>query len=109
MFAKGQSGNPAGRPKGIANHGADLAALAREWGPKCVERLAMWAMSEDSRASVAAAGMLLDRGYGRPKQELEHSGVDGKPLGPILNITMSTVPAVEHETTKLIDGNGERG
>jgi hypothetical protein len=33
-------------------------------------------------ARVSAASVLLDRGHGRPRQELEHSGLDGKELAP---------------------------
>jgi hypothetical protein len=31
-------------------------------------------------ARISAASTLLDRGHGRPRQELEHSGPDGKAL-----------------------------
>jgi len=62
-WAPGQSGNPGGRPKGIEQ-------LAREHTPAAIERLVLALSDADSRVAVTAAGMLLDRGWGKPKQEL---------------------------------------
>ncbi len=58
-FPKGVSGNPGGRPKGIA-------AKAREHTDKAVEVLAKALDSPDERVRVTAAEKLLDRGYGKP-------------------------------------------
>ncbi len=90
-FKPGQSGNPNGRPRisGV------IAELARQHGPEAIKRLAHWMSSDNPKASIAASNALLDRGYGRPMQEIEHGGIDGKPLGPVLNITMSTMPTID--------------
>ena len=58
-FRPGQSGNPGGRPKGIA-------AKAREHTDRAIEVLAEALESQDERVRVTAAEKLLDRGYGKP-------------------------------------------
>lgn len=75
-FVKGQSGNPLGRPK----EDADVKRLARRHTKDAIDRLAYWLQSDEARASVEAAKVLLDRGYGKPVQAL--SGADGEPLLP---------------------------
>lgn len=60
----GQSGNPSGRPKGPI----DIAALAREHGPRCIQVAAELLEDADPRIRLAALVALLDRGFGRPSQ-----------------------------------------
>jgi hypothetical protein len=54
----GQSGNPGGRPKGIA-------AIARQHTDKAVQVLVDGMESPDERVKIAAAKEILDRGYGK--------------------------------------------
>jgi hypothetical protein len=64
----GQSGNPKGRAPALV----DIAALARKHGPKCVEVVFnLMTRAKDPKIKLAAAIALLDRGFGRPKQELD--------------------------------------
>jgi len=68
-FKKGESGNPGGRPKVIA----DLRALARAYAPDAIEELARLAIKAKSEAArVAAMRELLDRGYGKAQQMVEN-------------------------------------
>ena len=64
-FKKGESGNPGGRPKVIA----ELRALARAHAPDAIKELARLAIKAKSEAArVAAIRELLDRAYGKAGQ-----------------------------------------
>ena len=63
-WKKGVSGNPRGRPPATV----DIAALARVYGPRCIEVAAALLDDPDSRVRLAALVALLDRGFGRPAQ-----------------------------------------
>ncbi|WP_395119645.1 DUF5681 domain-containing protein [Rhodanobacter sp. FW102-FHT14D06] len=71
-FVKGQSGNPGGRPKtsGPARN------LARVYTVEAIETLAeiMRDKKANHTARAAAATALLDRGWGKPTQQLDHTG-----------------------------------
>lgn len=54
----GQSGNPGGRPKGIA-------AQARQHGARALDVLVEALESDDEKVKIAAAREILDRGYGK--------------------------------------------
>jgi hypothetical protein len=65
-FLKGQSGNPGGRTK---DH-RDIQELARSLAPAALRTLGHIMEDKDAphAARVAAAGIVLDRGYGKPIQ-----------------------------------------
>jgi len=76
-FKKGQSGNPGGRPKEVA----EVRELAKEHGPAAIERLAELMGSDNERTAVAACEAILNRGYGRPAQSVTLAGEeDGPPI-----------------------------
>ena len=67
-FKKGQSGNPGGRPKVVA----EVKELARAHTGKAIETLV--SIMDNPKAApaarVSAANALLDRGYGKPPQHI---------------------------------------
>lgn len=73
-FVKGASGNPGGMTKEQAKTLAQIKELAASKSEDAVEALHEIAMGgEDERARVQAAVAILDRAFGRPRQELEVS------------------------------------
>jgi uncharacterized protein DUF5681 len=67
-FKKGQSGNPGGRPKVVA----EVRELARAHTGEAIETLvSIMSNPKCAPASrVSAANALLDRGYGKPPQHI---------------------------------------
>ena len=81
-FRKGQSGNPGGRPKIVA----EVQELARQHAPAAIAelgRLAMKARNETTR--VAAIRELLDRGFGKPRQGLDITPSTINPIQQLLD------------------------
>jgi hypothetical protein len=69
-FAKGQSGNPGGRPKSI--DGVNLRELARAHTKDALDTLVAIMADEEAPqpARISAANSILDRGYGKPAQTI---------------------------------------
>jgi Family of unknown function (DUF5681) len=67
-FKKGQSGNPGGRPKVVA----EVRELARAHTGEAVQTLVSIMTNHKAApaARVSAANALLDRGYGKPPQHI---------------------------------------
>lgn len=86
---KGASGNGhggrrpgAGRPPGRKDEKTlELEAAARKYAGDALKALLHVAQrGKNEGARVSAAIALLDRGYGRPRQAVEHTGEGGGPL-----------------------------
>lgn len=72
----GQSGNPGGQPKGLA----DVRRLARQHTAESIEALVKWMRSDNPRASIAAAVSILNRGWGMPQQTINATITDVRAL-----------------------------
>jgi hypothetical protein len=92
----------------------DIRSLARVHTESCIRSLSVIAaQSESDAARVAAIGMLLDRGWGKPPQT--HTGEDGEGAISITirhimegtNVPVRTVPAIDapKDVTPKVNGN----
>jgi len=75
-FKKGQSGNPNGRPKKLPELDKLLADVLGEEkdGVTAAEAILKALRAKAAKGDIRAAEVLLDRGWGKAKQALEHSG-----------------------------------
>lgn len=78
QFQPGQSGNPGGRPK----QDPRIKIMAREKTEEAFAVILECLGDSDKKIALKAAEILLDRGWGKPTQEI--SGPDGGPLRLLL-------------------------
>jgi hypothetical protein len=76
MFQKGQSGNPAGRPKRKIEEDY-LKALASSVTPEDWQMICQRAVRDAKKGDATARKWLSDYLIGAPVQKLEHTGEDG--------------------------------
>jgi hypothetical protein len=97
-FSATNPGNPKGRPPAAI----DIAALARQHGPRCIQVLAEMLEDPDRKVRGFAAQALLDRGFGKPKQPVE---AEGAPSIGLLHLIACKEVQAEIERA-LAAGNG---
>lgn len=88
QFKPGKSGNPKGRPKKLPDLDILLADVLGDEkdGIPAAKAILMALRAKAAKGDVRAAEVLLERGWGKVKQGLEHSGPDGEPLQPSIII-----------------------
>lgn len=80
LFKKGRSGNPSGRRKKTEEE-KQLEELCKAKTKDALSTiLAIMQNGENERNRLAAAQYVIDRGWGKARQEVEHSGKDGQPI-----------------------------
>lgn len=85
----------AGRPKGVPNKAtAEIKAYAQQFTAEAVDVWAKCMRDTEApwQARVAAAAHIVERGHGKPKQEIEHTG-DGL-SGLYQRVTCLTEPII---------------
>ena len=86
-WAKGQSGNPKGRPKVLT----EVKALAQQYGEEAFNELVRLSKhADDERVRLSAIKELLDRAYGKPAQSVELGGPGGEPLQVAVTISLKS-------------------
>ncbi len=77
--AHGGKRDGSGRKLGVPNKVTlELGEAAREYTPQALKTLVhVCEKGQSESARVAAACAILDRGFGKPKQALEHAGANG--------------------------------
>lgn len=99
----------AGRPKGLPKSGgrqkgtpnkvtADIKEIAQSFGEEAITHLVEIARNGAAppAARVAAVKEILDRGYGKAKQDVELTGANG---GPVETVTRIELVALDDGST----------
>jgi hypothetical protein len=99
-FPKGVSGNPRGRPpsgEALAEYIRDLGGAD---GKVYIDRLHAIAIGrhKDTRNRLTAIGTLLERGFGKPPQAIEHSGN----IGRVPDVSKMSDQELEQRTEQLL-------
>lgn len=89
MAQRGGKRPGAGRKKGqVSAAKRALSEMAQEHGEMALQVLVDVARNGDSAsARVSAATALLDRGWGKPHQSVEHTGKDGGAIKAKITLT----------------------
>jgi len=84
VFKKGQSGNPKGRAQEVQKVQKHIKEMLMHLTPNVANKLER--MLEDPNHVEFAVKTILERVYGKPPQQLEHTGEEGGPIKAIIEI-----------------------
>ena len=89
-WKKGQSGNPNGRPKlpDLRDVMSEILSEEKD-GTTALKRIIQKLQELAEQGNIKASEVLLARGYGLPKQQIEHSGS--------MDIKNISVEIIEHK------------
>ncbi|KAG0176685.1 hypothetical protein DFQ28_004647, partial [Apophysomyces sp. BC1034] len=86
-FAKGQTGNPKGRPKRTQAK-LDLIAACKAKTPDTLDVIeSIMVGGDNERNRLSAAMAIIERAYGKPMQGVELSGAGGEPIDLNFQVT----------------------
>lgn len=109
MAGHGGKRRGAGRkPGAITKAKLDLAAKAKTHADTALKALVEIAKrGESETARVSAANAILDRGYGKPTQSLQHSGAIG--TYDLSKVSDDQLDQLEEILGPLADAGGDQG
>lgn len=84
-WVRGQSGNPTGGSRSLA----EVRSLARDYGREALEKLVTLMRGRSPKIALAAAREILDRAYGRPQLEIAGPGGGPIPLGVVPGVPIT--------------------
>jgi hypothetical protein len=99
----GQSGNPGGRPRQVA----DLRAKAREYTQQALDVLVAALSDKSPYVRIAAAREILDRGYGRPVTQVELQAHGLRPIEIVIAQRPESEPRLINGTSIEVS-NGDK-
>lgn len=103
-FEKGESGNPKGRPRKLPEIDDLLAeVLGEEEGDEAREILHAL-LKKAKRGDVRAAEVLLDRAYGKAKQDITQRTTIEDKRKDLSNLTDDDISTLERIYAKIGDG-----
>lgn len=85
-FKKGQSGNPTGRPKGMAALQRRILRETKDGAVVVAYLLKTLQYSRSPKERTDAATLLLAYGFGKPVQPTEVTGQDGAPVEMVFRV-----------------------